>query len=260
MAGSLARANGTAHPFAKDRRRSRVGGREGRATLATKLGRKRSSTMSRVSKSLWALAAFLSLGVALFSYRVVAPHPLAVGADVLANLMRRPWLPVHAGFAATALLLGPFQFLPGLRRRAPKLHRNIGKFYVTACLAAAPAGLLLATGTDAGPIAQWGFGTLAVLWFGVTARAFWLATQGRIAEHRRWMIRSFAMTFAAVTLRLYLPIPPMFLHMSFIEGYRAISWISWTGNLAVAEIYLNWPAIRGLFHRPADKMLSAGSQ
>ena len=175
-------------------------------------------------------------------------------------MSRRPWLPVHAGFAATALLLGPFQFLPQLRIRAATLHRNIGKLYVLACLAAAPAGLILATGTDAGPIAQWGFGTLAVIWFGATGYAFWLATQGRIAEHRRWMIRSFAMTFAAVTLRLYLPIPPMFLHMSFIEGYRAISWFSWTSNLAIAEIYLNWASIRGLFNRHADRVLSVGPQ
>jgi uncharacterized membrane protein len=215
--------------------------------------------MSRVSKSLWALAAFLSLGVALFSYRVVAPHPVAVGDNVLANLMRRPWLPIHAGLAATALLIGPFQFLPWLRARAPKVHRNFGKAYVLACLTAAPAGFMLAMGSAAGPIAQSGFGTLAVIWFGVTAYAFWLASQGRIAEHRRWMIRSFALTFGAVTLRLYLPIPPMFLHMSFIEGYRAISWISWIGNLLVAELYLNWPTIRRML-RPADRMLSARSQ
>jgi uncharacterized membrane protein len=219
-----------------------------------------SRVSTKVSGSLWGLAAFLSLGVALFSYRVLAPNPPAVGADVLANLMRRPWLPIHAGFAATALLVGPFQFLPRLRMRWPKLHRNIGKTYVIACLAAAPAGLVLATGTDAGPIAQWGFGTLAVLWFSATAYAFWLATQGRFVEHRRWMIRSFAMTFAAVTLRLYLPIPPMFLHMSFLDGYRAISWISWTSNLAVAEVYLNWRGLNGLLRRPADRVLSAESQ
>jgi uncharacterized membrane protein len=214
--------------------------------------------MTRVSKSLWALAAFLSLGVALVSYRLLAPNPPAVGPDVLANLMRRPWLPIHAGLAATALLLGPFQFLPRLRARRPKLHRTIGKIYVTACLLGAPAGLMLALGTDAGPIAQWGFGTLAVLWFAATARAFWLATRGRFVEHRRWMIRSFAMTFAAVTLRLYLPIPPMFLHMSFIEGYRIISWFCWTSNLAVAEIYLNWSTLRTFFNRPGDRVLSAG--
>jgi uncharacterized membrane protein len=206
--------------------------------------------MSRVSKGLWALSALLSVGVAVFSYRFLLPHPM-MGDEVAANLMRKPWLPIHAAFAATALLVGPFQFLARFRTRAPQVHRTVGKVYVAACLAAAPAGLILASHSAAGPIAQWGFGILSVLWFAATARAFWLATQGRIAEHRRWMIRSFAMTFAAVTLRLYLPIPPMVLHMSFDDGYRAISWISWVSNLIVAEVYLNWPALRGLMARRA---------
>jgi uncharacterized membrane protein len=242
------------------------GAPEAGVALASRRNPQRSLPMSYpskspwVSKSLWGLAAVLSLGVALFSYRVVAPHPFGVGDNVLANLMRWPWLPVHAGFAATALLVGPFQFLPGLRRRWPKAHRTLGKVYVAACLAAAPAGLLLGLGTAAGPVAQWAFGTLAVLWFAATARAFWLATQERFAEHRRWMVRSFAMTFAAVTLRLYLPIPPIFLHMSFLDGYRAISWVCWTTNLLAAEIWLNWPAIRRRLARPADRMLSAESQ
>ena len=90
-------------------------------------------------------------------------------------------------------------------------------------MAADPRGLL-ATRTTAGPVAGWGFGALAVCWFFATSRAVMLAIQGRIAEHRQWMIRSWAMTFAAVTLRLYLPIPPMLLHMSFMDGYRAIAW------------------------------------
>jgi uncharacterized membrane protein len=156
--------------------------------------------MSRVSTragaGLWVLLAFLSVGVAVFSYRFLLPHPPVASPDILGNLMARPWLPVHAGLAATALIVGPFQFLTRLRARAPGFHRNLGKIYVAACLIGAPAGLILATHSTAGPIAQWGFGTLAVLWFGATAYAFWLATQGRIAEHRRWMIRSFAMTFA----------------------------------------------------------------
>jgi uncharacterized membrane protein len=215
--------------------------------------------MSRVSKTLWGLAAFLSLGVAIFSYRFLLPHPF-MGDEIAANVVRKPWLPIHAALAATALLVGPFQFLPRFRARAPKVHRTVGKIYIAACLLSAPAGLILATHSAAGPIAQWGFGVLSVLWFGATARAFWLATQGRIAEHRRWMIRSFAMTFAAVTLRLYLPIPPMFLHMSFDDGYRAISWFSWTSNLLVAEIFLSWTLLRGVFNRPADRVLSAGSQ
>ena len=184
------------------------------------------------------MGAVLSLGVALFSYRYLLPHPPVASPDILGNLLARPWLPIHAGFAATALIVGPFQFLPGLRARRPGLHRIVGRTYVVACLVAAVAGLLLATRTTAGPVAGWGFGALAVCWFFATSRAVMLAIQGRIAEHRQWMIRSWAMTFAAVTLRLYLPIPPMLLHMSFMDGYRAIAWLAWVPNLLVAELYL----------------------
>lgn len=219
--------------------------------------------MSRLIKTtrpaLWGLMAFLCVGVALVSYRYLAPEPPRMGGDIAANLYRKPWLMVHATLAATALLVGPFQFLTRLRKTRPGLHRTLGKVYVFACLGAAVPGLILAVGTDAGPIAQWGFGTLSVLWFAVTANAWRLAMAGRIAEHRRWMIRSFAMTFAAVTLRLYLPIPPLLLHMSFLEGYRAISWLSWTLNLAAVEIFLNGRALGGLL-APSAKARAVRTQ
>ena len=57
------------------------------------------------------------------------------------------------------------------------------------------------------------------------------------------MIRSFALTFAAVTLRLYLPLIPL-LGLSFIDGYRAVSFLCWIPNLIIAELYL-----RGVFTR-----------
>ena len=218
--------------------------------------------MSRFTKTtrpaLWGMMAFLSVGIAVVSYRYLAPTPPYMGADIAQNLFRKPWLLVHASLAATALLVGPFQFLTRLRAKRPGLHRLLGKIFVAACLGAAVPGLILAIGTDAGPIAQWGFGTLSVLWFIVTANALRLAMAGRFAEHRRWMIRSFAMTFAAVTLRLYLPIPPLLLHVSFLEGYRVIAWLCWTLNLLAVEIALNWQVIRRLLLRGAGETLAPG--
>ena len=55
--------------------------------------------------------------------------------------------------------------------------------------------------------------------------------------HRKWMIRSFALTFAAVTLRIYLAILPM-LPVAFIGAYRAISFLCWVPNALVAELWL----------------------
>jgi len=198
---------------------------------------------ARLSMGLWSLVAFLSVGVAIFSYRYV-PQIGPLGPEVMANLFARPWLAVHAGGAATALLVGGFQFLPAVRRRKP-LHRWLGRIYATGCIVGGFAGLGLAFGTTAGPIAGWGFGILAVTWIYVTSQAWLTARARRFDEHRRWMIRSFALTFAAVTLRLYLPVGAM-AGMDFVEIYRLTAWISWIPNLMLAELYLRREAARRL--------------
>jgi len=184
----------------------------------------------------WAAMAVLSLGVALYAYQYLRPNAVIV-PGVAGNPLARPWLFVHAGLAATAMLLGPTQFLPRLRRTHPRVHRWMGRTYVFACLTGGLAGLALATRTTAGPIATAGFGLLAVAWLGATGNAFRLALARRFDAHRRWMIRSFALTFAAVTLRLYLPIAAI-AHLPFLESYRAISFLAWVPNLIVAELYL----------------------
>lgn len=204
----------------------------------------------RISLGLWGLAAFLSVGVAVFSYRYLAPTPPAGAENVLANLFARPWLAFHAGGAATALLTGAFQLLPALRRRRT-LHRWLGRVYAVGCIVGGLSGLRLAFGTSAGAFAGLGFGLLAVLWLYATTQAWWLARERRFDEHREWMIRSFAMTFAAVTLRLYLPIAPM-LGYDFMEGYRLTAWVSWIPNLIVAELYLARGRRRRLALTPAE--------
>jgi hypothetical protein len=98
-------------------------------------------------------------------------------------------------------------------------------------------------GTTAGPIAATGFGLLAVIWIYVTAQGWLTARARRFDEHRRWMIRSFALTFAAVTLRLYMP-ASMAMHLDMDQAYRAIAWIAWVPNLLAAELYLRRGTLR----------------
>ncbi len=184
----------------------------------------------------WAALALLSIAVAVFSARYIL-NPPQTQAQALDNPLGVPWLVIHVAGAVTALAIGSLQFLPGLRRGARRPHRWTGRIYVLGCLVGGVAGLILAPGSSAGPIASAGFGLLAVAWLSTTLLGWRAAVQGRLVEHRRWMIRSWALTLAAVTLRIYLPMVMIF-DLPFLPWYRAIAFLAWVPNLVLAELWL----------------------
>src|SRR5258708_19995171 len=162
--------------------------------------------MTRVSWSLWGLAGLLSAAVALFSYRYLAGiGPMSPG--VLANLFAKPWLDVHIAGAATALLVGPVQFLPWIRKRRV-MHRRLGRVYVVGCLVGGAGGLVVAFGSTAGPIATVGFGSLAGLWILAHPRGRRSAQARPFQIHRPSVIRSFALPFPPLPPPLPLPLFP----------------------------------------------------
>ena len=186
---------------------------------------------------LWTVVV-LSAVIGLTAYRYLLPSVPAGSPGVLANHFAHVGaLTVHAGLAATALLIGPFQFFPGLRARRRALHRRLGTAYVICAIGGGLAGLVLSFGTTAGLLADAGFGMLAVIWLAVTGNAWRLATRRSFAAHERWMIRSFALTLAAVTLRLYMPIA-IIAHLDMALAYPVIAWLCWVPNLIAAEVYL----------------------
>jgi uncharacterized membrane protein len=147
---------------------------------------------------------------------------------------------IHMALGGAALLLGPFQFLPVLRRQpGVRLHRALGGIYVLACLGSAATALPLTLALTAfGPAAQVGFALLAVLWFAITALALRHILAGRVVAHRAFMVRSFALAFAAVTLRLGLRVLPALDLLSYADTYRVCAWLCWVPNLLVAEWWL----------------------
>lgn len=88
-----------------------------------------------------------------------------------------------------------------------------------------------------GPIAHVGFGLLAVCWMGSTLNAYRHIRQGNLSTHRNWMIRRYALTLAAVTLRLYLPSSQL-AGYPMAAAYPAISWLCWVPNLLIAEWFV----------------------
>jgi hypothetical protein len=209
----------------------------------------------RISRFGMVAMAVLAAGVALHALRFFgAPFAVWPGIDGDIRNLVEQW-PVralaHMLVAPVALFIGPFQFLPKLRARHPRLHRWSGRVYVAACLIAGAAGLATAFHATGGPVAGVGFGILAVVWIGVTLGAWQAAVRRRFDLHRLLMRFSYAMTFAAVTLRLQIPIG---LALGF-EGYVAMSpWLaytSWIPNVIAVAIYSAMVARRPAVIAPA---------
>jgi uncharacterized membrane protein len=154
------------------------------------------------------------------------------------------WVPMHFFAAGLALALSPLQLSGFVRRRLPKVHRAAGWLYVGAIVVAAPSGFVLALTAQGNPVTGLSFGLLVVLWPIATFRGVLLAVTGDTARHRRWMCRSVAMTYTAVTLRVGLVVGVGMLHLSFMPVYIAMACGSWLLNLALCELILRWPARR----------------
>lgn len=146
-------------------------------------------------------------------------------------------LRTHIVASGIALLTGPFQFLRPLRHRFPLVHRTLGRIYVVACIVGGIAGGSIALFTASGLVAGFGFFGLAIASLFCTIRA-WLAVRGGdYLTHERWMTRSFALAFAAVTLRIYIPISQI-AGLDYTESYRVIAWLCWIPNLLVAQLLI----------------------
>jgi uncharacterized membrane protein len=144
------------------------------------------------------------------------------------------WLTAHLAGGLAALALGPWQLNQRLRNRVLDLHRWMGRSYVVAVVVGAVGALGLAPLSQEGLVTHVGFGMLAVLWLIATLQAYLRIRAGDQLRHRQWMIRSYALTLAAVTLRVYLSLSQV-LGVPFGEAYQAIAWVCWVPNLVVAE-------------------------
>ncbi len=77
-------------------------------------------------------------------------------------------------------------------------------------------------------------------------RGWLLIRAGRTEDHRQWMIRSYALMLAAVSLRLQLPLAGIY-GIAFVSSYPIIAWSCWVPNLIIAEwVIARRRAARGL--------------
>ena len=145
---------------------------------------------------------------------------------------------MHILWGGLALLVGWSQFSSKLRRKRLKLHRKLGIIYTISVLFSGLAGVYLGIYATGGLISSLGFILLGLIWLSSTGIAFRAILKKNIQKHQKWMIISYAACFAAVTLRIWLPML-MSIFGEFLIAYRIVAWLCWVPNIIVALIIIN---------------------
>lgn len=162
-----------------------------------------------------------------------------------------PTLVAHILFGSVALVTCCLQVWPWFRRRYPAVHRFVGRAYVFGgVLPAGLMALIVAPTSLQGVSGRVGNTMLAVVWLGFTITGWRMARRRRYVEHRRWMLRSFALTLLIVVNRLWLvlwfvvltPLVPTYYdgdQAAMIQAAAETSiWCSWVVNLILVECWL----------------------
>jgi len=144
------------------------------------------------------------------------------------------------------MVLGPLQFVRGLRAKYPQVHRWSGRIFLTASAVVGVTGLTMAFGKTIGGLDEKAaialFGTFFLI---ALAKALWHALRQEFAQHREWMIRGYAIGLAVATIR---PIMGTFFAAALLQGHApepkeffgTAFWVGFTLQTIAAEIWINY--------------------
>lgn len=203
--------------------------------------------MNTTNKVAWFVFAALSIIIGLYPFLYLFLDQdfglLASKSDVvLSNVFWNIGFYGHIFFGGLALLIGWVQFSKKIRKANLKRHRNIGKVYVVSAIISGICGVYIAFYAAGGFIATAGFISLGLIWLFTTIKGFFAVRNRDLQLHQGLMIYSFAACFAAVTLRVWLPLLTLSIG-DFETAYRIVAWLCWVPNITFAYF---WVRKRGL--------------
>lgn len=180
----------------------------------------------------------LAIGIGLASLRYLSGDAALVPPSMQVSFMLNgPIFITHATTSALALMLGVYQLFAGPRRRWPSVHRWTGRIYVVCCIAGGLSALWIAPDIESGLVATIGFSALGIAWLVATVLAWRHAVIRRFDSHRRWMLRSYGLTAAAISLRLQLVVFEG-LGLDYDQVSNVLSLSCWLPNVVFVEILL----------------------
>ena len=143
---------------------------------------------------------------------------------------------IHVYTSIFALIAGFTQFSKTILKKNKQLHRSFGYVYIIVVLfISGPASIVMGWFANGGFSSRIAFLMLSILWIFFTAKALQKAKQGDFKAHRNFMIRSYALTLSALTLRAWKYGLVYGFHPRPMDVYRIVAWLGWVGNLLVAE-------------------------
>lgn len=156
-----------------------------------------------------------------------------------------PLLVMHVVFASVAILTCVVQVWPWFRSRYPALHRQVGRVYVWGgVLPAGLSALVIGYMTPFGPVAWTSTMLMAPLWLLFTWLGWRAARARQFRDHRKWMIRSFALTVSIISNRIWGVVAFFALDGRIPEEamphtIAGIStWMGWTVPLLISQWWL----------------------
>jgi uncharacterized membrane protein len=205
-------------------------------------------TKKIISYAGWAIVLVASVFFIVNSALPYLPYnkPRLTGAGFLPNF--GPWILVHIVAAMIALILGPFQFIPSIRKKYPRTHRFMGKTYlicivIGACASLEMSVLKIMIGEKAAVFGM-GLFMLGLVWLLTSGMAYWSARSRNFVQHREWMVRSFVVTCAFTTFRLSSRILTEKFGIDGNAAAELMAWACWSVPLIVAELFLQGSKIR----------------
>lgn len=155
--------------------------------------------------------------------------------ELLANIFWNVGFYTHILLGGLALFIGWIQFSKNVRNKYLVLHKRIGILYISSVVCSSIAGICIAAFATGGIITSLGFMSLGIIWLCTTLMAYTYIRKGQTDKHQQMMIYSYAACFAAVTLRIWLPLL-ITIFGDFITAYMVVAWLCWVPNIGVAYV------------------------
>lgn len=215
--------------------------------LVTTIGRGRLRTLGAV------LALLIVIVLAFFAIRLSVDVPSLAAGTVPEDAYDRrfvehPWLAyLHIVPGVLYLLGAPLQLSRRFRTRHYLVHRRLGRVLLSVALLSGVFAIVFGV-----PFAFGGrWEAAATLVFGVwflacLMLAFRAIRRDEVAQHRRWMIRAFAIGVGVGTIRIWIGLFQATGLLSLQDSFPIAFWISFAVHAAAAEWWMRrTPALTG---------------